>query len=40
MREKDDTIYLNHILDAILKIEKYIHEHEVETIVRDIPAGR
>lgn len=31
MKEHDDTVYLRHILDAIARIEEYLHEVSQET---------
>ena len=30
MEERDETVYLKHILDAIAKIEEYLHEVDQE----------
>jgi len=32
---KDNTVYLHHISDAIIQIEKYIHQKPVEEFMED-----
>ena len=31
MKERDNTVYLKHVLDAIARIEEYLHEVDQET---------